>query len=113
MWKELTWIGGWLAQNYCHSLGLPGCSSPEEGTMTRRLEGCKPSRDGGWARPFLLCLGDLHLPIFLIPVVLVTIILSLIKSGRSQATDASALYENHFNLTQMGLLADNLIRRAP
>lgn len=35
------------------------------------------------------------------------------KLGRSPAMDASALYENHFNLTQMGLFTDNLIQRAP
>lgn len=34
------------------------------------------------------------------------------RSWRSLAMDASALYENHFNLPQMGLLTDNLMQRA-
>lgn len=34
------------------------------------------------------------------------------RAWRSLAIDASALYENHFNLPQMGLLTDNLMQGA-
>lgn len=96
------------------TLRLPGGAS-EEWTVSRRLErGSGPHEmEDGVLRSSSLAWGPAssHLPDPCGTSNNHTVTNK--KSGGSQATDASGLYEKHFNLTQMGLLTDNLIQQAP